>query len=67
MTHVSGIPDERKQLLAFIEAQRGGLRRSVLGVSEEQARSQPSASDLTPGGLVKHVAETELGWLRLAQ
>lgn len=67
VTHVSGIPDERKQLLAFIDAQRGGLRRSLLGLSEEQARSKPSASDLTPGGLVKHVAETELGWLRLAQ
>lgn len=59
--------DERGALLNFIEAQRGAVRRSVLGLTDEQAASRPSASELSLSGLVKHVAETELGWLRMAQ
>ncbi|MEJ8636469.1 DinB family protein [Streptomyces sp. MS2.AVA.5] len=59
--------DERGALLSFVEAQRGAIRRSVLGLTEEQAASRPSASELTLSGLLKHVAETELNWLRMAQ
>ncbi|MCM2391129.1 DinB family protein [Streptomyces albipurpureus] len=59
--------DERGALLLFTEAQRGALRRSILGISEEQAASRPSASELSLSGLLKHVAETELNWLRMAQ
>ncbi|MFJ8645648.1 DinB family protein [Streptomyces sp. NPDC093546] len=59
--------DERGALLAFIEAQRGGVRRAVLGLTDEQAASRPSASELSLSGLVKHVAEAELSWLRMAQ
>ncbi|MEU8678959.1 DinB family protein [Streptomyces sp. NPDC048560] len=59
--------DERGALLSFVEAQRGALRRSVIGLSEEQAASRPSASGLSLSGLLKHVAETELNWLRMAQ
>ncbi|MFE0422354.1 DinB family protein [Streptomyces sp. NPDC058953] len=69
VTHVpSEAPgDERGALLAFVDAQRGAIRRSVIGITHEQATSRPSASDLTLGGLLKHVAEVELNWLRLAQ
>lgn len=59
--------DERGALLSFVEAQRGAIRRSVLGLTEEQAASRPSASELSLSGLLKHVAEMELNWLRLAQ
>ncbi|MGW1086117.1 DinB family protein [Streptomyces sp. NPDC002596] len=59
--------DERSALLSFVEAQRGAIRRSLIGLTEEQAASRPSASGLTLSGLLKHVAETELNWLRLAQ
>ena len=59
--------DERGALLNFIEAQRAAIRRSLLGLTEEQAASRPSASELTLSGLLKHVAEVELNWLRLAQ
>ncbi|MFF9350281.1 DinB family protein [Streptomyces sp. NPDC014734] len=59
--------DERGALLSFVEAQRGALRRSVLGLTEEQAASRPSASGLSLSGLLKHVAECELNWLRMAQ
>ncbi|MGP4001811.1 DinB family protein [Streptomyces sp. 8N706] len=69
VTHVQAEArgDERGALLAFAEAQRGAVRRSVLGLTEEQAASRPSASELSLSGLLKHVAETELGWLRMAQ
>ncbi|MGP3952102.1 DinB family protein [Streptomyces sp. 7N604] len=59
--------DERGALLAFLEAQRGGVRRTLLGLTDEQAAQKPSASELSLSGLLKHVAETELGWLRRAQ
>ncbi|MBX9424474.1 MULTISPECIES: DinB family protein [Streptomyces] len=59
--------DERGALLNFVEVQRAAIRRSLLGLSEEQAASRPSASELSLSGLLKHVAEVELNWLRLAQ
>ncbi|MEV6672267.1 DinB family protein [Streptomyces sp. NPDC051162] len=59
--------DERATLLAFVEAQRGALRRSVLGLTEEQAARKPSASEMSPAGLLKHVVEVEEGWVHRAQ
>ncbi len=59
--------DERGAFLNFVEVQRAALRRALLGLTEEQAASRPSASELSLSGLVKHVAEVELNWLRLAQ
>ncbi|MEU5421515.1 DinB family protein [Streptomyces sp. NPDC001407] len=59
--------DERATLLAFVEAQRGALRRSVLGLTEEQAARKPSASELSPAGLLKHVVEVEEEWVRRAK
>ncbi|MGW2824400.1 DinB family protein [Streptomyces sp. NPDC001443] len=58
--------DERGALLSFLAEQRGGIRRSVLGLTEEQAGSRPSASELSLSGLVKHVAEVEQGWIARA-
>ncbi|MFD5387227.1 DinB family protein [Streptomyces sp. NPDC127074] len=59
--------DERGALLAYLDAQRGGIRRSVHGLTEEQARSTPSASALSLAGLLKHVVTGERGWLRVLQ
>ncbi|MFF2326770.1 MULTISPECIES: DinB family protein [unclassified Streptomyces] len=69
VTHVpaEALGDERGALLSFVEAQRGAIRRSLIGLTEEQAASRPSASGLALSGLLKHVAETELNWLRMAQ
>jgi uncharacterized damage-inducible protein DinB len=58
--------DERGALLAFIAEQRGGLRRTLLGLTDEQAASVPSASALSLGGIVKHVSDVEEGWIALA-
>ncbi|MFE9627003.1 DinB family protein [Streptomyces sp. NPDC006527] len=59
--------DERGALLAFLDEQRGGIRRAVLGLTDEQASSRPSASELSLAGLVKHVAEVEQGWVARAR
>ncbi|WP_330290212.1 DinB family protein [Streptomyces sp. NBC_00576] len=69
VTHVpSEAPgDERGALLAFLEEQRGGIRRALLGLTEEQAASRPSASELSLSGLLKHVAEVEQGWIARAR
>ncbi|MFI2641328.1 DinB family protein [Streptomyces sp. NPDC018610] len=69
VTHVGAEErgDERGALLAFLEEQRGGIRRTLLGLTEEQARSCPSASELSLGGLLKHAAEGEQGWLARAK
>ncbi|WAX78750.1 DinB family protein [Streptomyces sp. KMM 9044] len=69
VTHVPAEPrgDERGALLASIEEQRGGVRRSVLGLTDEQAASRPSVSELSPAGLLKHVAEMEQGWVARAR
>jgi uncharacterized damage-inducible protein DinB len=59
--------DERGALLSFLAEQRGGIRRALLGLTEEQAASKPSASDLSLSGLLKHVAEVEQGWVARAK
>ncbi|GHK04426.1 DinB family protein [Streptomyces sp. NPDC003753] len=59
--------DERGALLSFVEEQRGGIRRAVLGLTEEQARTRPSASELSLGGLLKHVVEVEQSWIARAK
>ncbi|MGW5634040.1 DinB family protein [Streptomyces sp. NPDC003832] len=59
--------DERGALLSFLAEQRGGIRRAVLGLTDEQASTRPSASELSLAGLVKHVAEVEQGWIARAR
>ncbi|MGC9542330.1 DinB family protein [Streptomyces sp. UG1] len=69
VTHVPAeeYGDERGALLSFLAEQRGGIRRAVLGLTDEQASSRPSASELSLAGLVKHVAEVEQGWVARAK
>ena len=59
--------DERGALLAFLDQARGGIRRALLGLSDEQAASRPSAGELSLSGLLKHVAEAEQGWVARAK
>ncbi|NGO68587.1 DinB family protein [Streptomyces boncukensis] len=59
--------DERGALLAYLEAQRGAFRRALHGLTEEQARSAPAASELSLSGLLKHVTLGEEDWLRKFQ
>jgi uncharacterized damage-inducible protein DinB len=57
------VADERDGLLTFVALQRDGLRASVLGLTDDQARATPAASGLSLGGLIKHVARTEQRWV----
>src|SRR5215831_11254699 len=57
--------DERALLLAYLAQQRDGLRYATYGLTEAQARLTPAASALSLGGLIKHVAAMERGWIDL--
>jgi uncharacterized damage-inducible protein DinB len=56
------VPDERSGLLGFLAQQRRVLKHAAYGLTGEQLRATPSASALSVGGLLKHVAFTERGW-----
>ncbi|WP_020662330.1 DinB family protein [Amycolatopsis benzoatilytica] len=60
---VSPTPDERSGLLGFLAQQRQAMKAAVYGLTDEQARAVPSASELSVGGLVKHVSSTESEWI----
>src|SRR5260370_18819365 len=60
---VPPVADERAGLLAFLAQQRAVIRIAAHGLTDEQARATPAASALSVGGLIKHVALTEQGWI----
>ena len=60
--NVPPVPDERSGLLGFLAQQRRVLKHAAYGLTAEQLRATPSASALSVGGLLKHVAFTERGW-----
>ncbi len=53
---------ERADLLQTLRAHRAFLRHTVQGLTDEQARERTTVSELTLGGLIKHVAQTEEHW-----
>lgn len=55
--------NERDDLLESLAAHRRFLLCTVKGLSDEQARQRTTVSELTLGGLIKHVARTEKGWV----
>lgn len=57
------VTDERDGLMAFLAQQRDLLRTAAHGLTDEQARSTPTASSLSVGGLIKHAAAIERGWM----
>ncbi|WP_411109100.1 DinB family protein [Streptomyces sp. c-19] len=59
------VADERTALTAYLAHQRRALRVTAYGLTEEQARLTPSASELSIGGLIKHAARCEAFWTDL--
>jgi uncharacterized damage-inducible protein DinB len=57
---------ETTDLLATLAEARSALTRTVSDLTDEQAGEHPTVSALCLGGLIKHVASTEEGWLRFA-
>src|ERR1700709_1893608 len=61
-TETTATTDERADLLETLAKHRAFLRYAVRGLTDEQARLRPTASELTLGGLLKHVTATERNW-----
>jgi len=57
------IDAERADLLEALGSTRHFLRFTVRDLTDEQARQRTTASELTLGGLIKHVSSTESGWV----
>jgi uncharacterized damage-inducible protein DinB len=53
---------ERTDLVDSLRRHRGFLRVTVQGLTDDQARTRTTVSELTLGGLIKHVAITERMW-----
>ena len=60
---VAPVADEREGLMAYLEHQRHVLRVAAYGLTDEQARSTPTTSTLSVGGLIKHCAAMERSWM----
>ena len=58
---------ERADLLDVLQKHRGLFRGTVRELSDDQARTRSTISELTLGGLIKHVAATEKEWARFVQ
>jgi uncharacterized damage-inducible protein DinB len=57
------VEGERANLLAYLEQQRYGIRLTAFGLTDDQARATPTSSDLSVGGLIKHVTAMERNWM----
>src|SRR4051795_8080964 len=55
---------ERADLLESLRKHRFFLTLTVRGLTDEQARLRPTASELCIGGIVKHVTQAERNWVR---
>lgn len=53
---------ERSDIAAGLANQRALLRRAVQDLSDEQAASRPTPSELCLGGIIKHVTRMEGRW-----
>ena len=57
------IADERAGLKEYVAAQQYAFHALAFGLTDEQARSAPSVSSLSIGGLIKHVTSCQQGWM----
>ena len=60
--NATALTTEQTDLLETLDTHRDFLRFTVKGLTDEQARRCTTASALSLGGLIKHVASTEAGW-----
>lgn len=58
------VDGEKKELLTLLADQRALLRITARNLTEEQARALPTVSELSIGGLLKHVALVERNHVR---
>ncbi|MEU4780363.1 DinB family protein [Micromonospora sp. NPDC023633] len=65
-TTTAQLTGERADLVETLRLHRDFLRRTVAGLTDEQAASRSTVSELCPGGLIKHVTQVERRWMRFA-
>lgn len=58
--------DERQTLINFLAFQQDAFAAVAHGLTDDQARSTPSVSALSIGGLIKHVTGVQAGWIARA-
>ena len=56
--------DERELLVAFLQYHRDTLRTKCAGLDQRQLATALPPSEMTLGGMVKHLALVENSWLR---
>ena len=61
------VTDERDSLVAFLDQVRWQLRLTAHGLTDEQARSAPTASSISVGAAIKHVAFVEQSWMNTVE
>ena len=59
----SPVADERLGLLTALAQQRYVLGLTAFGLSDDQARATPSVSELSVGGLIRHLDRVERHWM----
>lgn len=67
MTETQNISAERNDILSLLAERRHFLRFTAQGLTDEQANTRSTVSELTVGGLIKHVTEVEKGWQQFAR
>jgi uncharacterized damage-inducible protein DinB len=63
-TPPAALDAERGDLLGALATARSALTNTIRGLGDEQVGERPTVSALCLGGLIKHVASIEEGWMR---
>jgi hypothetical protein len=61
-SETTALTGERADLLETLAKSRHFLRYTTNGLDDEQARQRTTVSELTLGGLIKHVTSVERNW-----
>jgi hypothetical protein len=59
--------DERQTLIEFLRFNQNAFFAVAYGLTDEQARSTPSVSALSIGGLIKHATSVQNSWAQRAE
>jgi Protein of unknown function (DUF664) len=59
----SPVSDERSALREYLTFHQSAFFAVAYGLTDEQARSRPTVSELSIGGLVKHAAGMQRSWM----
>jgi uncharacterized damage-inducible protein DinB len=63
MSASGSVAGERRDLVQSLDRQRQFLRYTTRGLTDQQAAQRTTASELSLGGLIKHVTLTERQWV----